>query len=118
MIYAISLAAVCALAWFIGTYGARLGIPVWLLVFISAMLGFLIMHAVSSSQAQAVPIDAEAFKTPVKYRECRPLTWDDVQTGKDVLPLPPSCVLTPPAKRASVKTTPPDVNPFTQYAHQ
>lgn len=118
MIYAISLAAVCALAWFIGTFGARLGIPTWLLVFISAVLGFLIMQAVSSSQAHAVPVDAEAFKAPVKYRECRPLTWDDVQTGKDVLPLPPSCVLIPPAKRASVKTAAPDVNPFAQFARQ
>lgn len=118
MIYVVALIVVCAVAWVIGTFGARLGLPAWLLVLVSALFGGLLMHAVVSSQAHAVPVDVEAFKAPVKYRECRALTWDDVQTGKDVLPLPPSCVLVPPAQRASVKKAAPDVNPFAQFARQ
>lgn len=118
MEYVIGLLVVVLLAITIGWTGSRLRVPVWLTATIGAVCGALIMYAISASQAGAVPVDVEAFKQPVKYRECRPLTWDDVQAGKDVLPLPPDCVMKPPAQRAEVSKheAKPAVNPFAQFA--
>lgn len=118
MAYILGLFVVAVVAWGFGVWSAKVGIPAWLAGVVSAICAAAFMYCISASQADAVPVDVEAFKQPVKYRECRPLTWDDVQAGKDVLPLPPDCVMKPPAQRAEVSKheAKPAVNPFAQFA--
>lgn len=115
--FLLTIVIIAACCFALGFLGRMAKVPPFVLGLVGMLLGAMVALLINS-RAEAVPVDVEAFKQPVKYRECRPLTWDDVQTGKDVLPLPPDCVMKPPAQRAEISKheAKPAVNPFAQFA--
>lgn len=90
MEYILIVVIVPLASFFIGILGSNMGWPTPLTAMMGGLVCGLMVYLVLS-QAHAVPVDVEAFKQPVTYRECRPLTVDDVNSGKDSLPLPPEC---------------------------